>query len=185
MIERNLGALILMGGGSTRMGRDKAELDWGGATAVERCRALAQAVGADTVMTVGPVGDVQDEMPGAGPVGGVLAGVRALAAGGAERALILAVDAPTITPVDLAPLLTAPAPGAAYRGLHLPMVLALEVVAPDADAGWPIARLIDRAGLTRLDPALEALARLRGANTPEERAALLAETAPPDQERGV
>ena len=32
------GVLILTGGGSRRMGRDKAALDWGGARAVDRDR---------------------------------------------------------------------------------------------------------------------------------------------------
>jgi molybdopterin-guanine dinucleotide biosynthesis protein A len=36
-----LGAIILCGGGSRRMGRDKALLDWGGERAIDRVAALA------------------------------------------------------------------------------------------------------------------------------------------------
>jgi molybdopterin-guanine dinucleotide biosynthesis protein A len=115
---------------------------------------------------------VEDPEPGAGPVAGVLGGARALAAHGLARALVLAVDAPTVTEGDLAPLLAAPEPGAFYEGLPVPMVVALDALPVDALAGWPLRRLVERAGLVAL-PCDEALRlRLRGANTPEERARL-------------
>jgi molybdopterin-guanine dinucleotide biosynthesis protein A len=47
------GVLILTGGGSRRMGRDKAALDWGGVRAVDRLAELARALGAQRVLTVG------------------------------------------------------------------------------------------------------------------------------------
>ncbi|OZA72165.1 MAG: molybdopterin-guanine dinucleotide biosynthesis protein A [Caulobacter sp. 39-67-4] len=170
------GALILTGGGSRRMGRDKAALDWDGARAVDRLADVARAVGARDVLTVGAelgLPWVPDPEPGAGPVGGVLAGVAALRALGLDRALILAVDAPTLTVEDLAPLLAAQAPGAAYEGLPLPMALTFAALPEDAVAGWPLRRLVERTGLLTLALPAEAEARLRGANTPEERARLL------------
>lgn len=167
-----LGALVLNGGASSRMGADKGSLDWSGASALERCRELCTATGAAPVLTVGPDGDVED--PRMGPVGGVLAGAAALRRYGARRALILAVDAPTVTLADLRPLLDADGPGAAYAGLPLPMVIALEAMPADAKDEWPLARLADRAGLQRLAPPPSAQDRLRGANTPAERARLLA-----------
>ncbi|MFY8210005.1 MAG: molybdenum cofactor guanylyltransferase [Caulobacter sp.] len=166
----SLGAIILCGGGSRRMGRDKAALDWDGRRAVDRVADLARAVGAEALVTAGAdlgLPWVADDAAGAGPVGGVLAGARAL---GAARLLVLAVDAPTITPGDLAPLL---ATGGCYEGLPLPMVLDAAVLPPDAEAGWPLRRLVDRAGLRALPVPNGALARLRGANTPEERDGLL------------
>mgnify|MGYP001809752119 CR=1 FL=1 len=167
-----LGAIILMGGASRRMGVDKAALDWGGRPALDLCRALAQAVGARPVLAVGPGGDVPDDEPGAGPVGGVLAGARALTAAGCRRMMVLAVDAPTISLDDLAPLLTAAGPGAAYESQPLPMVLDLDDLPPEAQAGWPLARLVERAGLSRPACPPGAVARLRGANTPAEHRAL-------------
>lgn len=170
------GALILTGGGSRRMGRDKAALAWDGVRAVDRVADLARSVGARDVLTVGAdlgLPWVPDPEPGAGPVGGVLAGVEALRAQGLERALILAVDAPTLTAEDLAPLLAAKAPGAAYEGLPLPMALAFAALPDGVEAGWPLRRLVERAGLLTAPLAPDAEARLRGANTPEERARLL------------
>ncbi|ALL12529.1 molybdenum cofactor guanylyltransferase [Caulobacter henricii] len=172
----SFGALILTGGGSRRMGVDKASQDWGGARAVDLLAALAQAVGAGQVLTVGAdhgLSFVPDPQPGAGPVGGVLAGAAALASVGLARALVLAVDAPTLTPEDLAPLLAAQSPGAAFEGLPLPMALSLEALPAEAEAGWPLRRLVERASLTILPVPIGAQARLRGANTPEERAGLL------------
>ena len=172
----SFGALILTGGGSRRMGRDKAALDWGGVRAVDRVAALARAAGAQSVLTVGAdlgLPWIADPEPGAGPVGGVIVGVAALRAQGLIRALVLAVDAPTLTAQDLAPLLVAPTPGAAFDGLPLPMMLELSALPADAEAGWPLRRLVERAGLAVLAVPAEAEARLRGANTPEERTRLL------------
>jgi molybdopterin-guanine dinucleotide biosynthesis protein A len=107
-------------------------------------------------------------------VAGTLAGVARLAQQGFGRALVLAVDAPTARPEDLAPLLAAPDPGAAYEGLPLPMVVAVAAVPMGAPGDWPLMRLAERTGLARLPCPPEARRRLRGANTPEERAALVA-----------
>jgi molybdopterin-guanine dinucleotide biosynthesis protein A len=173
-----LGAAILAGGASSRMGMDKATRLWDGVRAVDRVAALARAVGAQVVVTVGgkdygpPF--VPDPVPLGGPVGGLLAGAAALSATGCDRALILAVDAPTLQADDLAPLRDAPAPGAAYRGNPLPMVIGLAALPPDAAPGWPLQRLVERAGLAQLDCQPERALRLRGANTPAEWAALLA-----------
>ena len=179
-IER-LGAAILAGGASSRMGEDKATQLWADERAVDLVAALGRAAGATEIVTVGG-GDygwprVPDTRPLAGPVGGILAGAAALAARGCDVALVLAVDSPTIRLSDLAPLLAAPLPGAAFQGLHLPMRLALSALPDDVEAGWPVRQLIERAGLARPASPPEAVLRLRGANTPGERAVLLADRA--------
>jgi molybdenum cofactor guanylyltransferase len=170
-LSQPLGAVILCGGGSTRMGQDKALLDWGGVRAVDRVAALARAAGAEVVLTAGRdygLDWVPDPEDGAGPVGGVLAGATALRARGCARALVLAVDAPTLTVDDLAPLLAVDA-GATFEVSPVPMVLPLGSVPEGAQAGWPLRRLVERAGLVVLPCPEEAKARLLGANTPEER----------------
>lgn len=161
----SLGAIILCGGASRRMGRDKAVLDWDGARAVDRVAALARAAGAQALVTAGAdlgLPWVPDEDAMAGPVGGVLAGAWAL---GTARLLVLAVDAPTVTAADLAPLLLG---GGYFEGLPVPMVIETAALPADAEAGWPLRRLVERAGLVAQPVPEGAMQRLRGANTPEE-----------------
>ncbi len=169
--------MVLTGGGSVRMGVDKATVDWLGVTAMNRVAALAAAAGATPIFSVGGLRyglpHIADETPGRGPVGGILAGAAALRAAGRVRALILAVDAPTLRLEDLQPLIASPGAGAVFEGLHLPMVVDLSALPVDAQADWPIGRLVDRAGLKRLACADAARSRIRGANTPMEREALL------------
>ena len=76
-------------------------------------------------------------------------------------------------------MIEAAEPGAAYEGLHLPLVASLSALPADAEAGWPLARLVERAGLVRLTCPPHVTARIRGANTLDERDALLA-CMPPD-----
>jgi len=171
-----LGAVILVGGASSRMGVDKASLDWDGQRAVDRVADLARAAGAGLVLTAG--GDyglpfVADPTPQAGPVAGIVAATTRLRGAGVDRVLILAVDAPTLGLADLAPLLAAPEPGAAYAGFPLPSVIALASLPEGVGANWPLRRLVEQAGLATLPCPPELAQRLRGANTPEERAALL------------
>jgi molybdopterin-guanine dinucleotide biosynthesis protein A len=166
-----LGAVILAGGGSRRMGADKASLNWRGRRAVDAVADLARAAGAATIVVAGAdlgLPFVADAEAGGGPVGGVLAGAEWLRARGIGRALLLAVDAPGVAPADLARLLAVPPPGAAYAGFPLPAVADLCALPAEALADWPLARLIERAGLAGLAPPRGARGRLRGANTPAE-----------------
>ncbi|MDB5456118.1 MAG: molybdopterin-guanine dinucleotide biosynthesis protein [Caulobacter sp.] len=171
-----LGAIILAGGASRRMGADKALQAWGALRAIDHVIALAKAAGASRIVTAGGDGfglpHAPDPEPFSGPVAGLRGGL-ALLGDDVSRVLVLAIDAPTLRLEDLAPLLSAPGPGAAYDGLPLPMVFDAAAFPPDAEDGWPLRRVVDRAGLVQPQPPLAALARLRGANTPEEREHLL------------
>lgn len=183
MSVQKLAAIVLCGGASRRMGVDKAGQDWLGRRAIDRVMETVAACDVVTAVTVGPIDygwpQVVEAQAFGGPVGGVLAGARALADSGCSRALVLAVDAPTVRAEDLAPLIAATGQGAAYAGLHLPFVADIAALTAqfDAEAGWPLRRLLDGLGLERLKPPESARARLRGANRPEERDLLLAELA--------
>ena len=96
----NLTAFILAGGKSTRMGRDKAFVDYSGRTLLARALDLARSVTPD-VHIVGsrerfaefaPV--VEDKFRECGPLGGIHA---ALVASQTELNLILAVDMPFVS----------------------------------------------------------------------------------------
>lgn len=174
-MSRVLGGLILAGGASRRMGRDKALLEWDGVPAVDRLHDLARRAGAAEILVSGRdygLRFVPDPHPLSGPVSGIVAGASALARLGCDTVLVLAVDTPAMTVDDLAPLLAIAGPGAAYDCGPLPMVLKLAVLPADAGNDWPLRRLVEQAGLAIVACPEEALPRVRGANTPAEHAAL-------------
>lgn len=96
----NFNAVILAGGQSSRMGRDKAFLEIEGRTLLARQIGLAQEAGAEGVFVSGrpemdysahgcPV--LKDKFENAGPLAGI---ERALAAMSSSLLLVLAVDLP-------------------------------------------------------------------------------------------
>lgn len=95
-------AIVLCGGRSTRMGRDKASLPFGDETLLERMLRLAREV-ADEVVLVAREGQrlpggleaVRDPAEGKGPLAGIAAGLAAVTA---ERALVVACDMPLLRP---------------------------------------------------------------------------------------
>jgi molybdopterin-guanine dinucleotide biosynthesis protein A len=109
-------AFVLAGGKSSRMGADKAFLDFQGATLLTRALQLAGSV----APVVGIVGSrdkfaaygavVEDVYPARGPLGGIHA---ALSATKTELNLVLAVDTPFLTTATLEYLLAEAAAGAA------------------------------------------------------------------------
>lgn len=101
---------ILTGGRSSRMGADKAFLDFGGRTLLERalgimrqtCSNLAIVGEPAKFVTYGTV--VPDVYPACGPLAGIHAALRHSSA---ELNLVLAVDMPFVSPALLAFLLAA------------------------------------------------------------------------------
>ncbi len=91
--------MVLTGGGSRRMGRDKATLDVGGVTLLERT--LSQVPAEVPVVVAGPVVPVarsgvrfaQEDPPGGGPVAGLDA---ALAVVETAVVVVLATDLPLV-----------------------------------------------------------------------------------------
>jgi molybdopterin-guanine dinucleotide biosynthesis protein A len=93
----DVAAFILAGGRSTRMGADKAFIEFDGRTLLARALDVARAVTAD-VRIVGDAAKfagfapvVEDVFRGCGPLGGIHAALRASTA---ELNLMLAVDVP-------------------------------------------------------------------------------------------
>jgi molybdopterin-guanine dinucleotide biosynthesis protein A len=91
---------VLVGGKSSRMGRDKAFVEFGGQTLLDRALAVVGGV-CDQVMIAGDPtvfakygSAVADVFPGCGPLAGIHA---ALAASPAELNLMLAVDMPFVS----------------------------------------------------------------------------------------
>ncbi len=155
------GAVVLTGGTGARMdGANKAALEIGGVTLLER--ALAATAAAREVVVVGdpvpasrPVTWTREQPPGGGPAAGLLAGVDALLDPAALVA-VLAVDMPHVTAATLARLAAAvgDADGALLldaRGrrqllcgvYRLPALRRTRPRDPAAEHGIPVRRLLE------------------------------------------
>ncbi len=94
--------ILLTGGSSRRMGRDKATIEVGGVTLAERSAAILQSATALAV-EVGPgasgLPHVTEEPAGSGPLAAVLSGYASLVeqAGSTRPAIVLACDMPEVT----------------------------------------------------------------------------------------
>jgi molybdopterin-guanine dinucleotide biosynthesis protein A len=92
--------LLLTGGSSTRLGRDKAAVTIGGIRLADRAATVLRSV-CRPVLEVGPgwssLDAVREEPPGAGPLAAVAAGGAAIRTRGhTGPALVLAVDLPNV-----------------------------------------------------------------------------------------
>jgi len=96
-----LGAIILGGGRSSRLGRDKAQLARDGFTLLQSTVGAARAVGAGRIIVVGPpqaiagVSFVREEPPFAGPAAATAAGVAALDPT-STHTLVIGCDMPAV-----------------------------------------------------------------------------------------
>ena len=101
-----LGAIVLAGGRSSRMGAPKALLDWHGGTLVRRVTGILQRI-ADPVVVVHADGQelpplvgverVVDRAPDRGPLEGIAAGLRAVA-GRCPAVFVSGTDLPFLHP---------------------------------------------------------------------------------------
>ena len=105
-------AIVLAGGRSTRMGREKAALDWHGSTLLRRAVGIVARCVDGPVVVVRAAGQslpplppgvelTTDEREARGPLQGIAAGLRTLA-GRAEIVFVTGVDAPLLHPALVA-----------------------------------------------------------------------------------
>jgi molybdopterin-guanine dinucleotide biosynthesis protein A len=183
------GAILLAGGRSERMGRDKALLPIHGTTLLEHNIALLQTLAQEVVvvtdapdryqLTFGRV--VADIYPDSGPVGGIVTGLRTLGEG---SHLVVACDMPALDPDVLAFLQKAVTPDvdavvpkiagqweplcAVYRHTAEPRLQQfLETGGRSARQALTTLRIrrVDETALRRLDPDLRCFTNL---NTPQD-----------------
>jgi molybdopterin-guanine dinucleotide biosynthesis protein A len=179
-------AIVLCGGHSRRMQRDKASLPFGNQTMLERVVGVVSQV-VDEVWVVAREGQVvsgdfqiaRDAAEGLGPLAGLVTGLRAMAA---ERAFLTTCDVPLLQPTYVARMLELSrghpiaVPVVNDRSMVTSAVYSREVL-PVAEGLLeqrrlrPLflveafdARIVSEAELREVDPDL---ASLRDCNTPE------------------
>lgn len=187
-------ALVLCGGASRRMGRDKAALPFGDESLLERVvRMVSQS--AEEVWLVAREGQAlpgpttlpvaRDPATGLGPLAGVIAGLRAMRA---QRAFVVSCDSPLLQP-DLVTHLFALAEGhdaaipfvdghyvpttAVYTKAILPAaerLLDRGELRPRLLVKEPRVRVVPEAEFTHVDPELHSF---RDCDTPEDYEELL------------
>lgn len=193
------GGIVLSGGRSSRMGRPKAWLPFGGELMLQRVVRILRGVVDPVVVVVAPGQDVpplppdvqivRDEIEGKGPLGGLAAGLAALA-GRVDVAYLSSCDVPFLKPefvrrvVGLLGDVSIAVPkvgdyrhplAAAYRTDILPEVrklLAADRLRPVFLFDAVHTRVIEPPELADVDPAFDSL---RNLNTPEEYATALQE----------
>lgn len=134
MLGSGVAAVVLAGGGSTRMGEDKAWLDWQGQPLLAHTCALLAGCVEGPVVVVRSAPDqplpplpvdvlvVDDPQPGEGPLMGVAAGLAAVAPAAAV-AFVCATDLPLLRPAFVRCLVAALGdPGGDPVDVALPVV---------------------------------------------------------------
>ena len=136
--------IVLAGGRSVRMGRDKAALRINGLTLLERSRLLLHKVGCDRVLMSGtnrpdwpegPQSVVHDNTPGLGPVSGLVSALNLVSMQSKDSAtlIFIPVDTPLLTEEILQHLITQSQgfDGCYVSGSPLPLVINLTQKACD------------------------------------------------------
>lgn len=176
--------VVLAGGRSSRMGRDKATLPWGGATLLERMVDQLRQAGAGRVIVSGRpefAGGVADDAPGRGPVAGLASCLRHCGDG---LLVVVPVDLPLLGVGRIHALLDAVERGAAaghLDGHPLPCALRVDAIARaavgrvvrEAPQGPSMRRMLAALGAVAIAPGADD-ADLRPCNTPEDWARLRA-----------
>lgn len=185
MESRNLSAILLAGGYSSRMGQPKAALVLGGKTLLQLQTEKLRSLGITDILVSGwedcPPGTryVPDVYPHRGPLSGIHAGLCQIQN---HAALVLPVDMPLLTPETLQTLAaahgSAPITLLEYRGQPEPLVGIYEAsLAPACAALLQGTRHSPRQLLTQTHfrpvPHTGSPTQLLNCNTPEEFQSLL------------
>ena len=178
-MDKEVSAILLAGGYSSRMGRNKAELDFHGASLIRYQADKLRALGMEDVVISGyprPVEGtryVPDVYPHRGPLSGVHAGLLAVRN---RSALVMAVDTPLVPEALLRELIETHRTGitlASSRGNPEPLIGVYDkglaqacaaILQGDRTSMWRLLDMVRPAVVTfQGDPTL-----LLGCNTPEE-----------------
>lgn len=128
--------LVLAGGSSSRMGRDKALLKQGDETLLERNSRILKQAGCARVYISGncngnrqqtnAINDIREDL---GPVGGILSAMQQLLTSDHRWLVIIAVDMPNLSPAQLQPLfdnLSTTSNGRYFNDSLFPMIIKID-----------------------------------------------------------
>jgi len=172
-LRPGLAGLVLAGGASRRMGRDKARLPIRGKMLSEIMVETLRAAGCEPVLISGP-GGIKDMYPGQGPLAGIHAAFDHL--GKAEAMLIVPVDMPALSAESLKTLAEVDGEAVLYEGQSLPLKLAnaphirqrLEAILSEEGGDWSIRNFVRGLNARTLEAVgLNARERIN-LNTPDD-----------------
>ncbi len=171
-MHESITGLILAGGASRRFGTDKARATVGGRTMIARVFEAVSAVTDEALVSVGAGGEdyglsarvVEDAVPGAGPLAGLEAGLRACRT---PWLLVVACDMPFLTPEALEAVTRARAPGLDAVVARTPDGRLQPLCACYATAIRPVVEERLRSGRRSMHGLLEHLGAVRVVPLPE------------------
>ncbi|WP_026375413.1 molybdenum cofactor guanylyltransferase [Aestuariibacter salexigens] len=120
--------VVLAGGLSSRMGADKALLQWQGQSLLDRAQTLLNESGVSKVVVSGELG-IADRYTAQGPVGGIVSVVMNLQMQPHDQLIVLPVDMPLLTTEhinNLCQYAEQHHTSAYYEGYVLPSLLRIE-----------------------------------------------------------
>ncbi len=171
--------LVLAGGQSRRMGRDKAALMIGGISLLDRAKTVLTSAGCEQVLVSG-AGGLADRFANAGPLAGLDAAAHTLSDG--QWLLVIPVDMPNLKPALLEQLIKARTNGAGLYFANHPMPVCVRIdaelrdylqqilEAPDGDRS--LFCLFRNLGFTAIDGPDKQSPDFWNCNTPQELANL-------------
>lgn len=169
LMDKKIAGVVLAGGRSSRMGTNKALLDYRGRSLLEHMTDLLKESGAERVFISGEVDGfdgVKDDVPFAGPAAAISGMLRHLEGKGYGGFLFVPVDMPFLTP-DMLRELTKIEKGSCFAGYPLPVYI--PVGAGAAGGGFSSVRqMIDRLGLCDILFSCGDARSFCNLNTPEE-----------------
>lgn len=168
--------IVLAGGASRRMGRDKSGMLWHGRTLLQHACKLLDDIGCPTVNILGRPdlkNGLADLQPGAGPGQALLQALDQARSRSLRGILVLPADMPRLTSDILRPLLSVPDNTACAWVRHpLPLFLPASLSPSDPENIKAIRDLLSAGPVERPHLPEALIAQMHNVNTPEDFAAL-------------
>lgn len=172
-MTRTIAGIVLAGGRSRRMGRDKAQLPYNGKPLIDHMINCLKQVPVDNVLISGDVpgyDGIPDRQPDGGParaLADIITGDSAY-----DGFLIVPVDMPALGPEPLRLLLERPE-GACYQNYPLPAYIPACRIEDEVDS---MRDMLDTVGVRQLDLSEDFADRMINVNTPDDWQAFAEET---------